>query len=347
MRQTPSRLGAAATIVALGLSLSGAANAQGKQPSAAAKQTARQLLVDCRAKLAANKLPEALKDCQGAHAIMGVPSTGLDLARVHEAMGRLVEAREIALEVTRFDNAAGNDAFATAMTEAEALAKALEPKIPSLVINVSGPPEGAKITVKVDAETIPQAAISLPYKVNPGEHTVMVSTPGFGQAQQKVSVTAGQTRAVDVTLRPATGDGADVVDPFGEPDDLSSTAGTEGGGRQIPVWAWIAGGVGLVGAGVAVGFGLSFADAQETVSRDCPNNACNESYTQQEAQALQARWNRTLGLTVAGSVVGAAGIGAAIYGIVTAPKKGEAAPKAGFVPWIGPSGVGASAFGHF
>lgn len=219
MRQTQARLGAAATIVALGLSLSGAAHAQGKQPSAAAKQTARQLLVDCRAKLSANKLADALKDCQGAHAIMGVPSTGLELARVQEAMGHLVEAREVALEVTRFDNSAGNAAFDTAMTEAEALAQSLEPKIPSLVINVSGPPEGAEVTVKVDAETIPQAAVSLPYKVNPGEHTVVVSAPGFGQRQQKVQVAVGQTRAVDVALRPASAGGEDVVDPFGTPDE--------------------------------------------------------------------------------------------------------------------------------
>ncbi|MDI1437324.1 carboxypeptidase-like regulatory domain-containing protein [Polyangium sorediatum] len=344
MRQTQARLGATATIVALGLSLSGAAEAQGKQPSAAAKQTARQLLVDCRAKLGANKLAEALKDCQGAHAIMGVPSTGLDLARVHEAMGHLIEAREVALEVTRFDNTAGNAAFATAMTEAEALAQSLEPKIPSLVINVSGPPSGAEITVKVDAETIPQAAVSLPYKVNPGEHTVIVSAAGFGQRAEKVQMTVGQTRTVDITLRPAEAGGEDVVNPFGTPDEALSE---HEGGRQIPVWTWIAGGVGLVGAGVAVGFGLSFSDAQKTVSRDCPNNACNDTYTPAQAQALQAKWNRSLGLTVAGSVVGAAGIGAAIFGIVTAPKKGAPAPSTGFVPWIGPSGVGASAFGHF
>jgi len=345
MRQPQTRLRAAATIVALGLSLASSAHAQGKQPSAAAKQTARQLLVDCRAKLAANKLADALKDCQGAHAIMGVPSTGLDLARVHEAMGHLIEAREVALEVTRFDNTAGNAAFATAMTEAEAIAQSLEPKIPSLVINVSGPPSGTEFTVKVDAEVIPAAAVSLPYKVNPGEHTVVVSAPGFGQRAQKVQVTAGQTRAVDVSLRPASGGGADVVDPFGKPDE--SPSDTNEGGRQIPVWAWVAGGVGLVGVGVAVGFGISFGDAQETVSRDCPNNACNELYTPIQAQALQAKWNRTLGLTVAGSVIGAAGIGAAVFGIVTAPKKGAAEPKTGFVPWIGPSGVGASAFGHF
>ncbi|MDI3290011.1 carboxypeptidase-like regulatory domain-containing protein [Polyangium sp. 15x6] len=343
MRHTQARLGATATIVALGFSLSGAANAQGKQPSAAAKQTARELLVNCREKLAAKKLPEALKDCQGAHAIMGVPSTGLELARVHEAMGHLVDAREVALEVTRFDNSAGNAAFATAMTEAEALAQSLEPKIPSLVINVSGPPSGAEITVKVDAEVIPQAAVSLPYKVNPGEHTVVVSAAGFGQRAEKVQVAVGQTRTVDVTLSPASGGGGDVVDPFGNPESPAD----EGGGRQIPVWAWIAGGVGLVGAGVAVGFGISFSDAQETVRRDCPGNACNDTYTPAEAQALQAKWNRTLGLTVAGSVVGAAGIGAAIFGIVTAPKKGAPAPSTGFVPWIGPSGVGASAFGHF
>ena len=44
---------------------------------------------------------------------MGVPTTGLDLAKVQQAMGLLLEARETALEAVRFDNSANNAAFAT------------------------------------------------------------------------------------------------------------------------------------------------------------------------------------------------------------------------------------------
>ena len=50
-----------------------------------------------------------------------------------EAMGRLVEARETALEVTRFDNAAGNATFAEAMSQADEINRAT-PKTQSALL---------------------------------------------------------------------------------------------------------------------------------------------------------------------------------------------------------------------
>jgi hypothetical protein len=103
------------------------------------------------------------------------------------------------------------------------------------------------------------------------------------------------------------------------------------------------GGVGLVGVGVGIGFGVDFADAQATVERDCNDNKCISTYTEADARALQARWNRSLALTIVGSTIGAAGLGMAIYGIVTAPKAGATA----FVPWFAPGGGGAVVTGSF
>ena len=111
------------------------------------------------------------------------------------------------------------------------------------------------------------------------------------------------------------------------------------------MWVWPVGGLGLIGAGGAVFFGLDFGATKEKVDRDCPNNQCSLDYTAQEAQALQSHWNQSLILTVVSSTVGAACLSAAIYGIVTAPKKTETATR--ITPWIGGGVSGAVLNGSF
>lgn len=343
MRQKEARIGILAALAAVSLVLGPSAPARGqpKQPSAAAKDTARNLLIQCRKQFAEKNLEGALKSCQGAHAIMGVPSTGLELAKVQKARGQLVEARETALEVSRFDNAQNNPTFTQAQAEATTLAEELAKEIPSLVIDVQGPPKGAAIEVQVDAEAIPAAALSLPLRVNPGAHTVTASASGFAQARQQVEVKEGQTKNVTITVVPASAGGkADVRDPWSNTEEAR-----EGSGRKIPVWAWVAGGVGLASAGAAVFSGLAFSDARSTVARYCPDNQCKPEVTPDAAAQYKSDWNLTLGLTVATSVVGAAGLGAAVYGIVTAPKADAKAARV--VPWVGPGVSGLSALGQF
>lgn len=320
MHLTMKRIGALLGVGALTITLTNVSHAQPKQPSAAAKDTARQLLLDCRDKFGKKDFDGALKSCQGAHSIMGVPTTGLDLAKVQEAMGKLVEARETALEVVRFDNASNNAAFTQAQADSNKIAQDLEKRIPSLVISISGLPSGVDAQVKVDSEEVPAAAISLPFRVNPGEHKVVASAKDLKDVSQTVTVSEGQTRPVELNM--ATGGDQ-------EPDKLSP-------GRKIPIWAWVVGGVGVVGAAGAIYFGVDFGNTQDKVARDCPKNQCNSDYTPQQAQDLQSHWNQALTLTVVSSAVGAACLGAAIYGFASAPKKTDAPESATRItPWIG------------
>lgn len=319
-------MGVFAAVLALG----SVSHAQPKQPSAAAKDTARTLLLDCRDKFGKKDFEGALKSCQGAHSIMGVPTTGLDLAKVQQAMGLLVEARETSLEAVRFDNAANNPAFAQAQSEANKIAQDLEKRIPSLVLNVSGLPAGTTARVVVDKDEVPDAALSLPYRVNPGEHTITASAKDVNDVTKSVTVVEGQTLPIELAMGQAEA----------EPDKPSP-------GRNIPVWAWVAGGVGVVGAVGAIYFGVQFGDTKERVDRDCPNNQCNDTYTKNEAIALQSQWNKDLTLTIVASSIGAIGIGAAIFGIATAPapKAPESATR--ITPWIGRGTTGVVLSGSF
>lgn len=347
MRHRQTRIGVLATSSAVAFLLSQSALGQGaKQPSAAAKDTARTLLLDCRKQVVDKNLDAALKSCQGAHAIMGVPSTGLELAKVFEAKGKLIEARDTALEVQRFDNTTNNTTFTQAQEQATELAQALNKRIPSLIINVAGPPKGVEIEASVDGENLPVAALSLPLRVNPGGHTVLASARGFAQMSQQAEVAEGQTKTVDFTLKSVTASAnkAEVSDPWSAKADTTTPSPNEKQ-RSVPAWAWIAGGVGVVSAGAAIYFGIAFGDAQDTVRTACPNDACPPDISPTTAEQYQSDWNRTLGLTVATSVLGAAGLGVAIYGIVSTPKNEPKAAR--IVPLVGPSIGGVMAIGSF
>jgi hypothetical protein len=67
-----------------------------------------------------------------------------------------------------------------------------------------------------------------------------------------------------------------------------------------------------------------------------------------QGEMYRGQWNRDLGVSVACGVLGLAGVGTAIAGIVMAPRKKQAglAPLT-FAPWAGPRGGGGMVSGTF
>jgi hypothetical protein len=369
-------------LVAVGLCLAvPALGQQPPQPSAAAKNTARTLLVDGRAKFASGDYQGALKSFQGAHAIMGVPTTGLDLARAQEQLGQLTEARETAAEVMRFDSA-GNQAYVSAQQAAATLAGKLDARIPALVLSVSGVPAETALEVTVDGEAVPPAILTLPRKVNPGEHTVLAKASGFADAQRTVNVAEKETKHVEITLERVGSAGVEEIVPHsrvdtgrrdggggvpeeivphrrvdtgrrdgggGVPEEIVPhrrvDTGRRDGGGGVPTWAWVVGGAGVAAAGASIAFGINFAEAQARVQAQCPDGFCKSDVGKEDAADLQTDWNRSITLTVVFATVGVMGLGAATYGIVTAKSKEPA--SAMVVPWIDPGSGGVVAVGRF
>ena len=89
--------GTAGVIALAILSSSGVAVAQ----SSAQRETARELMTEGTKHSDAGEKAAALKSFEGAHSIMNVPSTGIALARALAAVGRLLDARDMALAVRR------------------------------------------------------------------------------------------------------------------------------------------------------------------------------------------------------------------------------------------------------
>ncbi|HSN96738.1 MAG TPA: hypothetical protein VLS89_00525 [Candidatus Nanopelagicales bacterium] len=349
-----------------------AAEARAADPTAGDRERARALLFDGREKLEAGDIEAAVRSFQAAHAIMGVPTTGLDLAKGLVALGKLIDARALALEVTRMPPAPDEPkAFIKARDAAAALAEDLNARIPALVITVKETP-GARPQVLVDGTAVPAEALGLPWKVNPGEHIIAVAAAGFRAERRAVTVKEAESLAVELALspsapaaqsdaggpaRPAAGaalagsgasssrSGADVTG--GDAADIT--------GREVPTWAWVSGGAGLVALGVGAVFAIDYASVRGTVADDCPADVCDWTrYDDGQATALESRWNRSLGLAVGLGAAGLAGVGAAIYGIVTAPPErasdaGQGKPRrdVAVTPWVGGESAGAAVWGRF
>src|SRR5262249_44422469 len=114
------------------------------QPTAADLETARALFREGQELRARGELSEANDKPRAAHAAGRTPITGLELARTHEMLGQLVEAREVALDVARIPVASDEtERSAEARAQAAQLADALRPRIPDLTVRVTGAPPDA------------------------------------------------------------------------------------------------------------------------------------------------------------------------------------------------------------
>jgi hypothetical protein len=174
-------------------------------PTQADKETARTLMDQGDAQTEAKDYAAALKLYQAAHDLMGVPTTGLEVARTQLALGQLLEARDTALAVTRIPSQKHESrAFTQARHEAQQLADSLSARIPSIQLKITGVAEGVDLTVRVDGADVPQSAARLPRKVNPGKHHIEVIAPGYQSATRDVTVDEGKEVPTEVDLQQAT-----------------------------------------------------------------------------------------------------------------------------------------------
>ena len=125
--------------MALALALLLATPTAAAEPSAGEREAARTLLLAGREKRRHGQNKEALADFEKAHAIMHVPTTGLDLGRTQEALGLLVEARSSYLESARFPVQANEPtSFKRAREEAKTRADALGARLATLTVTAPG-----------------------------------------------------------------------------------------------------------------------------------------------------------------------------------------------------------------
>ncbi|WP_437673561.1 PEGA domain-containing protein [Sorangium sp. So ce131] len=266
-------------------------------------------------------------------------STMLNIARCHERAGKLATAwQDYHRALTLNRETAGEQRRRGLEELAQKGIAALEPRLPKLRVVVSGAPAG--LEVQRDGAMLPAAALGEPLPADPGAHEIRASAPGHQAETRSVALAEGETVTVELTLRPVAA---------GSPDKAEAKVqGATGGG--VPTWAWISGAAGIALSGASIGFLIDDLSAIGALRENCREvrggTYCEPGY---DVAADNARKNRDFALFVGLGGAGLVAIGAAVVGIARSGREQDPAPAPSAValPWIAPSGAGATLVGSF
>lgn len=259
------------------------------------------------------------------------------LAACHEQRGRIATAwREYTQTAVRADAVADErGAFARER------AKALEPELPKLLVRLAV--ADPNVTVFRNGVRLTADELGVPSPMDPGTYEIVARWPDKPEFRTTVTVVARKLAEVEIqpprvaVEKPRLGE---VAPPVVAPKSAPMP------GQRIG--AFVAGGVGLVGFGMATAFAISAASknsASISIQQNCDSAvACQEGKTLRE-QAFAAATMANVGVGI-----GVVGAGTAIV-LALLPNRSSApvsdTKHARLLPWAGPNGAGALLVGHF
>ena len=307
-------------------------------PSAAQRETARRLMDEGKDRARAGEKERAVEAYQKAHELMKVPSTGIALAKAQLAVGHLVEARDVALEVARMPRETGEPAiFEKSRKEAKELEASLKPRIPTLRILVKGGP-ATRVTVD-DVEVAP-LLLGEPVALNPGKHVVVARNADNAEKRSDVELAERDAKETELTLLvpspavvSAPGPSKPATSP--RPSDRERTSS-----RTTPANVLVFGGFGLAVAGLAVGgiTGAITLSKAGTVKTQCENGICDPAAKADLDSAGSLATISTIGFAAAG-----AGLVCGVVGLLLPRTSTETAlhsTERRAAVWIGPGSMG-------
>ncbi|XXY12545.1 tetratricopeptide repeat protein [Sorangium sp. So ce216] len=215
------------------------------------------------------------------------PTLVLGLARAQVGLGRLVAARETYQRIVREGAPRGAPPLMEkAVEDAKTEMAALEARVPSIVITVSGP---AAPAVTLDGVPVAPEALGQKRPVDPGEHTVRAAANGYVAREMKLTVREGDAAAAPLVLTPeragrraepgrslaapAAGQ-APEADALPQQGDEPADQGSQRGGSLLGTLGAISlgAGIGALGMGAGMG-GVALSDDADLQER-CPGGRC-------------------------------------------------------------------------
>jgi hypothetical protein len=308
--------------------------------SAADRATARELGQDGQTALDAKNYAAAEDLFRRADALFHAPTLLLGYARAEAGLGKVVNASEAYNRIIREGVAPGGpDAFVKAVDAAKSEATAVEARIASVTVTVTGPDTP---TVTLDDQPLPIAALGVKRPVDPGPHVVKATAPGWDPAETSFTVVDAGSTSATLTMShsaaaptplAATGSPSPLVTPASsstaDTADHGSTASH--GSWQTPVgWVGIvAGGVGLATGAVT---GVLAIGKHSTLETECKTDCKQgdiDSY-----HAIGA-------ISTVGFIAGGVLAGAGLILLVTAPSSSPSTGATTVTPYVGFGSFGA------
>lgn len=147
----------------------------------------------------------------------------------------------------------------------------LEPLLPKLRVFISDAAKTQGVRVTIDRDPLRPAQEGASAYVDPGEHQVEASAPGFGPRVVKIVASPG--KSVDVLIEPLV---AAPVTPAAEPPLPRPERAPERAGGGTRTAGLVVGAVGVVGVAVGTYFGLRALSLGGDVDRRCPTSPCGD-----------------------------------------------------------------------
>jgi hypothetical protein len=297
------------------------------------KKTARNAMAEGRELRDEKNYKDALEAFKKAHAIMGVPTTGIEIARTMVLLGQLVEARDAALSVAHLPPQPKEPApFQAARDEASKLADDLNTRIPTIKIVLTGADKGPAPEVRIDDVVVGAEALKSPIARNPGKHDISAKRGSdIKSTQIELKESTPQTVTLDFTPpKPATSESAAPPPPPPPPPPSSPW--------KSPL---VLGGFGVAAVGVIAGGVTGFLAMSKASSAksSCVNSECPPS-THSDIDSGKSMAT----ISDIAFAVGIVGAGVGVYGLLTAGHKdappSDESARAEVTPWLGLGSAG-------
>jgi hypothetical protein len=265
--------------------------------------TAEALFEQARQEMDQKNYDSACEKFRESQRLDPAPGTLLNLANCEEQRGKLATAWEL-YRAAMADLPADDSRMEVAKTRVSDLSA----RIPKLTIKLAaGSPQGT--VVVRDGVELGAASLGTALPVDPGEHEIVVRAPGHADSSTRVSLAERETKVVDVAPGPA-GEGGSAV-------GAGDTGGDSGSSQRT--LGYVLGGVGVAGVGVAVVTGFMALGKKSTVDEHCDSDRFCDA---EGADAAES--GRTLAtVSTVGWIVGALGIGAGVYFILSSGSDGK------------------------
>jgi hypothetical protein len=261
---------------------------------------------------------EACPKFEASQALDSGIGTLLYLGDCYEQIGRFASAWASFREAASQAAAAGQE---QRRQIAQARARALEPRLVTLTIEVSPDNAGRPgFEVRRDGVLIPKAGLGTAIPVDPGEHTIAASAPGKQSYSEQITITRESRRltipelqdqpssAPPEPMRPANGEthAAGGTSPTSAPAVLPGSPPPAG--RTQRGFAYAAGVAGLVGLGIGSSFGIVALDRNSKSKDQCrPGDAslCSPRGVKLRSDAQSAATVSTVAFAAGGTLLAA------------------------------------------
>ncbi len=323
---------------------------------------AEKLYDDATALLAKSDWDAACPMFEQSHKLDPSPGALLNLAGCAEHAGRVATAWSLLKDARSLnsDTASTKRRDEIERFVAAGLAR-LEPRIPTLAIRVASPP--AAVRVLRDARDV-SASLDKALPVDPGEHVIEVTAPGYASVRRSLSVAEGTHPTLEIVLERSTAQ----PEPSGEPPTsgpvapashegpaLATPTADRSGLGGVAIAGLVLGGTGVASIAASIATGAlasgkkSELDALGCSEKPGANGAtvlcAPEDVATAEALSSSGATLATVSTITTFAGVGLAGAGVVLFIVGISDDGGAATAQARLLPVVAPGFVGLSLSG--